>query len=153
MKRSSKKGFTLAELLIVIAIIAVLVAIMIPVFGAQLNKAKAASELANVRAKYAELLADAMLSGTSLTDVAADAKIDAKKLAEAKSEDETKITLTKVPKAATATEAGEKGEITVEYKGIKGTFLIDEDVQIGTFTESSGTTTFIALSLNDEIKK
>ena len=32
MKQTNKKGFTLAELLIVVAIIAVLVAIAIPVF-------------------------------------------------------------------------------------------------------------------------
>lgn len=38
MKR--KKGFTLAELLIVVAIIAVLVAISIPIFSSQLEKAE-----------------------------------------------------------------------------------------------------------------
>ena len=54
MKRNNKKGFTLAELLIVVAIIAVLVAIAIPVFGAQLEKAKEATDLANIRALYAE---------------------------------------------------------------------------------------------------
>lgn len=33
MKKNEKKGFTLAELLIVVAIIAVLVAISIPIFN------------------------------------------------------------------------------------------------------------------------
>ena len=37
-----KKGFTLAELLIVVAIIAVLVAISIPIFTSQLKKARLA---------------------------------------------------------------------------------------------------------------
>ncbi|MGO4946443.1 type IV pilin protein [Blautia sp. Sow4_E7] len=37
--KKSRKGFTLAELLIVVAIIAVLVAVAIPVFGSQLEKA------------------------------------------------------------------------------------------------------------------
>ena len=37
--KKSRKGFTLAELLIVVAIIAVLVAVAIPVFGNQLEKA------------------------------------------------------------------------------------------------------------------
>ena len=41
-KLKNKKAFTLAELLIVIAIIAVLVAIAIPVFNAQLDKAEKA---------------------------------------------------------------------------------------------------------------
>ena len=39
-KKLNKKGFTLAELLIVVAIIAVLVAISIPIFTTQLNKSK-----------------------------------------------------------------------------------------------------------------
>ena len=39
-KANRKKGFTLMELLIVIAIIVVLVAIAIPVFTKQLEKAK-----------------------------------------------------------------------------------------------------------------
>ena len=39
MKIKNKKGFTLAELLIVVAIIAVLVAVAIPIFTSQLEKA------------------------------------------------------------------------------------------------------------------
>ena len=55
----SRKGFTLAELLIVVAIIAVLVAVAIPVFGSQLEKSREAADLANVRAAYAEVLTEA----------------------------------------------------------------------------------------------
>ncbi len=61
--RGNKKGFTLAELLIVVAIIAVLVAVAIPVFTAQLNKAKYATDVANARAVYAELTADFVANG------------------------------------------------------------------------------------------
>ena len=57
MKRNNK-GFTLAELLIVVAIIAVLVAIAIPVFTSQLEKSKEATDMANVRSAYAEVLAE-----------------------------------------------------------------------------------------------
>jgi len=49
-----KNGFTLMELLIVIAIIVVLVAVAIPVFSAQMTKAKRAKDEANLRAAYAE---------------------------------------------------------------------------------------------------
>lgn len=47
---NNKKGFTLAELLIVVAIIAVLVAISIPIFNQQLEKSREATDLANMRA-------------------------------------------------------------------------------------------------------
>lgn len=56
MKKNNKKGFTLAELLIVVAIIAVLVAVAIPVFNSQLEKAAAAADAANIRAAYAQLM-------------------------------------------------------------------------------------------------
>ena len=62
-KKINKKGFTLAELLIVVAIIGVLVAISIPIFTAQLNKAKYAADEANARSIYAELVADYLSSG------------------------------------------------------------------------------------------
>lgn len=55
-----KKGFTLAELLIVVAIIAVLVAIAIPVFSTQLERSREATDAANIRAAYAEIAASAI---------------------------------------------------------------------------------------------
>lgn len=58
LKKMNKKGFTLAELLIVVAIIAVLVAISIPIFSAQLEKAKEATDMANIRSAYAEVVAE-----------------------------------------------------------------------------------------------
>ena len=56
--KENKKGFTLAELLIVVAIIAVLVAISIPIFSSQLEKSREAVDAANIRAAYAEIMAD-----------------------------------------------------------------------------------------------
>ena len=53
-KKLNKKGFTLAELLVVVAIIAVLVAISIPIFTTQLEKARQSTDAANCRALYAE---------------------------------------------------------------------------------------------------
>ena len=57
MKKNNNKGFTLAELLIVVAIIAVLTAIAIPVFSSQLEKSREATDIANVRSAYAEVVA------------------------------------------------------------------------------------------------
>ena len=64
MKKS--KGFTLAELLIVVAIIAVLVAISIPIFTSQLEKAREATDMANLRVAYSEVSSDLLVwDGTS----------------------------------------------------------------------------------------
>lgn len=54
--KQNRKGFTLAELLIVVAIIAVLVAVAIPVFSAQLEKSREATDVANIRSAYAEVV-------------------------------------------------------------------------------------------------
>ena len=51
--KNNKKGFTLAELLVVVAIIGVLVAVSIPIFTAQLEKAREATDVANLRAAKA----------------------------------------------------------------------------------------------------
>ncbi|MFN2925319.1 type IV pilin protein [Lachnospiraceae bacterium YH-ros2228] len=54
----NKKGFTLAELLIVVAIIGVLVAISIPIFTAQLKKARLATNKANARSALSAAMAE-----------------------------------------------------------------------------------------------
>lgn len=52
-KKLTKKGFTLAELLIVVAILAILVAVSIPIFTSQLEKSRQATNQANARAAKA----------------------------------------------------------------------------------------------------
>ena len=65
MRKGNNKGFTLAELLIVVAIIAVLVAIAIPVFTTQLERSRESTDLSNVRAAYAEAVAEYLANGAS----------------------------------------------------------------------------------------
>lgn len=64
--KKRKSGFTLAELLIVIAIIAILVAISIPVFTAQKRKAIIATNKANIRAAKAAVAAKLYESADSM---------------------------------------------------------------------------------------
>jgi prepilin-type N-terminal cleavage/methylation domain-containing protein len=59
-KLRNKKGFTLAELLIVVAIIGVLVAISIPIFTTQLEKSREAVDISNMRAAYAVAQSDVL---------------------------------------------------------------------------------------------
>lgn len=72
-KKLNKKGFTLAELLVVVAIVGVLVAISIPIFTSQLEKAREATDAANFRAAYAEAQVDSLdkdgKGGTASTKV------------------------------------------------------------------------------------
>lgn len=74
LKKMNKKGFTLAELLIVVAIIAVLVAISIPIFSAQLEKAKEATDMANIRSAYAEVVAAYLGDSTKGYTISVDLK-------------------------------------------------------------------------------
>ena len=55
------------EMLIVIAIIAVLIVIAIPVFASQLEKSREAADLANVRSAYAQVSAEVLLGDPTAT--------------------------------------------------------------------------------------
>ena len=65
-------GFTLAELLVVVAIIAVLTAVAIPVFTSQMEKSREAADTANIRDQYAEVMVTAMERGADVNDDGAD---------------------------------------------------------------------------------
>jgi prepilin-type N-terminal cleavage/methylation domain len=63
--KGNRKGFTLAELLIVIAIIAILAAIAIPVYSTQMTKARVRVNQANIRSAQGLAVADYMLEQRS----------------------------------------------------------------------------------------
>ncbi|MGI5989924.1 MAG: pilus assembly FimT family protein [Lachnospiraceae bacterium] len=65
--KKNRNGFTLAELLIVAAIIGVLVAISIPIFTSQLEKAREATDAANIRSQYAEVMTEAITEGSNVS--------------------------------------------------------------------------------------
>ena len=63
IRQKKNRGFTLAELLIVVAVVGILVAISIPVFTSQLHKSKVATDEANLRSYYSVLMADYQATG------------------------------------------------------------------------------------------
>ena len=76
--RKDHSGFTLMEMLIVVAMIAVLVAISIPTFTNILEKSRESTDLANVRSAYAEVLVAACLDDSENAEktVALKQKVD-----------------------------------------------------------------------------
>ncbi len=58
MKKSNKKGFTIVELVIVIAVIAILAAVLIPTFSNVVNKANESKAMQQARIAYENYLAE-----------------------------------------------------------------------------------------------
>ena len=58
MKRNNKKGFTIVELVIVIAVIAILSAVLIPTFGGIIEKANASADVQEARNAYTKYITD-----------------------------------------------------------------------------------------------
>lgn len=124
-KLTNKKGFTLMEMLIVVAIIAVLVAIAIPVFNGALTKSKEAADVANIRAAYAEWQSKML---TENTEAPADAA------AFLTNADGT--TTLNYGDKLTYTQAADKKSATIEYKASK---LTNPTTNNGTYTWTLGT--------------
>ncbi|MBQ2736903.1 MAG: type II secretion system protein [Clostridia bacterium] len=68
MNKMNKKGFTIVELVIVIAVIAILAGVLIPTFGGIIDRANESAEMQKVAAAYKEAFANAL---------ADDGKVDA----------------------------------------------------------------------------
>ena len=119
-KLKSKKGFTLMEMLIVIAIIVILLAIAIPSFNNSLNKAKTAADEANVRSYYAEVMVKNMTADTN--------KVDLKKGTDVKADME-KSGYTLQAKGADVTATGDTvDEYQITYKNASGAnFVVGGD--------------------------
>lgn len=94
--KNKSKGFTLAELLIVVAIIGVLVAISIPIFTSQLEKGREATDAANIRSQYAEVMAEAISSGQSVNGKTLYGAVQLKQMADGWSSDSVRKNLESV---------------------------------------------------------
>lgn len=126
-KLNNKKGFTLMEMLIVVAIIAVLVAIAIPVFNGALTKSKEAADVANIRAAYTEWQVKMLTENEAVpTDKTALMTSDGT---------ETKLNYND---KLTYTPAQDNKSATIVYKATKLTNPATDD---GTYTWKLGTAT------------
>ena len=63
MKNTKKKGFTIVELVIVIAVIAILAAVAIPTFTSVITKAQASATLQEAKSIFDDLYAQDMSDG------------------------------------------------------------------------------------------
>lgn len=57
---NKNEGFTLVELIIVVAIMGVLIALLAPVYARHVEKSRETVDIANVRSAYAEIMAEVM---------------------------------------------------------------------------------------------
>ena len=63
MKKNNKKGFTIVELVIVIAVIAILSAVLIPTFGGVIDRANETSAQQAARSGYTDAYAKDLTDG------------------------------------------------------------------------------------------
>lgn len=125
------RGFTLMEMLVVVAIIAVLVAIAIPVFAGQLAKAREAADAANCRSAKSLATAECM----SNYDGDFSKKTEAEWVAFVTSEGGSIPSKGQVDGSSLAC-AYSTSEITFTYGGASGNAVLDTFAELAAQTEA-----------------
>ncbi len=123
ISKKNKKGFTLMEMLIVVAIIVILIAIMIPTFNGQLEKTREAADAANIRAAYAEVMVNYLSDDTSAE---LSKEVNLQQTADGWATTDLETNLTELAK-------GSGGSVTGTPKG-NGTCTVSIDANTGAVT-------------------
>ena len=134
-KFKSKKGFTLAELLIVVAIIAVLTAIAVPLFVGSLNKAEENVKNANIRAVRGAAVVYILSAPSTDTDIY----------------DATGAMKTTIYVQTTVSKTGEIGQL--EFLSEKPTEITDTVTGVAKKDGNNGYTVIVSITKNDISKK
>lgn len=113
----NNKGFTLAELLIVVAIIAILVAISVPVFTSKLEESRVATDKANMRAAKSVAITEYLSSQKITAETSYYFNADTGKLQANKTGIEAYGQSSKAIPGATAEAKGKVLEVTVTTTG------------------------------------
>jgi len=152
-KLNTKAGFTLAELLIVVAIIAVLVAVAIPIFSAQLEKSREETDIANMRSAKAGaialLLSGKKLDGTNKIDASYKVYFDAGsgELVDAKPSRGYGKGTAMDGKTEDFVTTSKKNDTTTIYS--RTTSTVDQVIEVS-FAESSADGTYITMTWVDK---
>ena len=137
--KNNKKGFTLAELLIVVAIIAVLVAIAIPIFTNQLEKSREATDAANIRAAYAEVAAAALADSETGVTATVELKQQVADWQNTSIKDIAGVEVTDISTAeGTVTIKYEDGKLTIAGNEVTTSFITSDDASGATSGDDSG---------------
>ncbi len=127
--RNNRKGFTIIELVIVIAVIAILAGVMIPTFSGIINKGKESAAMQQATAAYHAVLGvteEGTLDNGSTTDVDAYIKIDDKYFSLEAGEIES-VSTPSVTFIENGTLPTDEGTYYVRAKLLYPTYLTDED--------------------------
>lgn len=114
IKKNNKKGFTLIELVIVIAILAILALILVPVISKYVENANTSKNQASARTIYT----NAVLAHSTKTDMDNTALItEVKALSNIKTGDEVTVTLHETTKEVTEISYTPSGGTTIIFDG------------------------------------
>lgn len=158
MKVKTSKGFTLAELLIVMAIIVVLAAVAIPTFSRQLETARETGDMELIRNAYTDALALAIIDASDGTldgnkgSASVIPSTDSSNFSVTGSTDGTRVYCAKLASATTQSKTTfDYVNSTVAGQAATATNLYDEYVNFTFQLDANGNVNLQTVATTDEL--